>query len=258
MKISRTTDRTAPLTRALDAAQQIKERKVAEHQDNPDVPSTVITWRGDQLVAIAQSPHVSRDDLLMLANICSMGFSAEVLVLVQETYKSEVELNPLTGLQWAPGELQDVAEHHDGLGQHWVTEALMVMCYDRQGGYDVVELPYRITGGHVTWDRSLDTDDPKIKTFGGFIHETLLAIMAQDDLLATAQNQFNVSPADFGLSTEQGLAHGDAALTKMLCSDGFPGLTDMQVLLCADPGTERADALIKSLGADYVIRGDDL
>jgi len=85
-----------------------------------------------------------------------------------------------------------------------------------------------------------------------------LAIMAQDDLLATAQNQFNVSPADFGLSTEQGLAHGDAALTKMLCSDSFPGLTDITVLLCADPDTERAAALIRSLGEDYVIRGDDL
>ena len=250
------TDRNTALTRALDAAQQIKQRKVDEHQDNPDVPSTVITWRGGQLVAIAQSPHVSRDDLLMLANVCSHGFSAEVLVLVQETYKSEVELNPLTGLKWAPGEMQHVAEHHDGLDQHWVTEALMVMCYDRAGGYDVVELPYRITGGVLTWAPSLDTDDEKMAGFGGYIHETLLAIMAQDDLLTTAHKLFDKTPADFGLTAEQGLAHGDAALTKMLCSDSFPGLTDITVLLGADPDTERAAALIGSLGEDYVIRGE--
>lgn len=83
----------------------------------------------------------------------AVGVAAEAYCIGQDPQTQQpYRENPLTGRPWGPGEMDDVAQRHDGLAKGWVTECVSVMCINRAGDIGLANFPYKYVGGrYVHW-----------------------------------------------------------------------------------------------------------
>src|SRR5262245_19731954 len=137
----------------LKGARQAKEswvREVKGAEGMTDLPWTVHFRRGAEPIAMVYF-NGNRDTMFGIARMGTIGFEADVLGVMNESYHSTSDTNPLTGDPWAPGEMQVLAEQHDGLANGWVREALTLLACNRAGDVKTMWLPYAIKGRAVEW-----------------------------------------------------------------------------------------------------------
>lgn len=230
---------------AIATIRRQKEWVVRERRSGTDTASFITAYRGSRQVALV-AHAANRDVMLSLADTAAVGFGADVLALVAETWYSTLADNPRTGQPWVPGELAEVAQRHHGRERGWVTDALIVHVGNRAGDVALVLLPYEVTYRRVTWQEPVDYGDEV--QIGGLVPDTLARSMMQRPSLDAMTHRLGVKPPA-GMSPARARAHMDCATAKHIRSV-HPRAT---VLLYADPDdTERAAAIRASLGAAAV------
>jgi len=155
----------------LKGARQAKEswvREVKGAEGMTDLPWTVHFRRGAEPIAMVYF-NGNRDTMFGIARMGTIGFEADVLGVMNESYHSTSDTNPLTGDPWAPGEMQVLAEQHDGLANGWVREALTLLACNRAGDVKTMWLPYAIKGRAVEWGEVFGLD----LEVGGYVPDTL-------------------------------------------------------------------------------------
>jgi hypothetical protein len=149
------------LQNANENARSMKEHTCADGR--ADVHPQICVYRGDELIALVTLFHHQRDEILTAASVCAAGFDADVLSLTFETYAADGKIddpdgghvNPRTGKQWGPGEMQDAAENHQGIEKGWVTEALLITVANRAGDVVAINQSYRYEGKTLVWQESV-------------------------------------------------------------------------------------------------------
>lgn len=252
MRIREAVDATAATARRVKADHV---RQVKGKRGRTDISTCIQAWRGDQIAAIIWSPP-DRDRMLGLAHIAAIGFGADVLAVTMETYQALGDgqggkpINPTTGEQWGPGEMQQAAEEHDAVARGWITEALMTQVLNRAGDTSMVCQPYRITGRVVEWDDFPlpGEGDPRAE---GIVPDALARAMSAESIDVIAHRMFGHA-ATAGLSPERARAHQDVAVVKVI-GEQYPD-GDVLVLLTAEPGTVRQQVLRDRLPSSNVVR----
>lgn len=244
--------------RAVAAARSVKEDRVmAWHgPDDPiDIVTTMLVFRRDEYIATVFLREGGRDPLLAAAHGLIFGFAADVFAVVNETYKTRIEFNPLTGKHWEPGEMQQAAEQHDGIAKGWVSESLQVLVVNRQGelgsaniGYVLrrVESPLGLGWSClIDWPADEGWNDEKV-VVGGFIPDMLREFMAEPGFDEKLRQEPYLAAIAATMTDEQVMAHHDAAVVKSLTQ--HPSMPEIALALVCEPGTERAAILEESLG----------
>src|SRR5881392_4158957 len=95
------------LTEIAEVMRGTKESWVATGPENTDLSMFLHFWRGDELVAAAQTP-LDRDTGLKAGMLGARGFSATTMAITFESYQAVEPHSPMTGLDWRPGEMQYV------------------------------------------------------------------------------------------------------------------------------------------------------
>jgi hypothetical protein len=97
---------------------------------------------------------VDRDESLELALRMAMGFDADVLVYLADSWAvtgQNNNINPVTGAPWEQGDMAKIVEEHDGLVRGLVTETLQLLAVNRAGDLDSLSLAYTVVKHHVQW-----------------------------------------------------------------------------------------------------------
>lgn len=141
---------------AADAAMADLDEAVREGQV---FPPSVTLFRDHSPVATVVPPTMGT--LWTVARLAAGGFNAEHLLIVTDAYEGLTPkgLSPLTGEMWAPGEMDHVANDHDGIAQGWVTEALSLLLLGRDGSQNGVLVPYTRTEDGVLWSGKFATTE---------------------------------------------------------------------------------------------------
>ncbi len=123
----------------------------------------VIVMRDGRLVAQVMPPDGRGPVVEKVARVAAAAFGAHELVLVSDTYQATGpdRLNPLTGKTWRPGEMQDIADNHDGIARGLVHEALMVYICGPAQPDRMICLPYTRRDDKVDWGEPEDLTDGK-------------------------------------------------------------------------------------------------
>jgi len=231
------------LDRAVIGARHVKEDLArAETGGNADLSNMLMVYRGDSLVCyVYPEASQNRDALLDCAWAAAIGFEADVLALVFESWRATTPINPRTGQAWGEREMQEFADHYDGVAAGVIQDCVSVAVYNRAGDMLMGMLPYRLGHRKVVWG-----EEAFFSSEGGILHERMSRIMSTESATQTMA-QSGVTPAMFGLTFEEAQAHTDCALAKMLARltpapNGFP---KAQVALAWLPGSVR-EAVIRS------------
>lgn len=215
----------------------MKENSVAEHTvregADTDLLPIIEGWRGEAPVVTLMPHVVDRESTLGAAKLAAVGYGCDLIVVTSEGWHPTAEhhdINPITGQPWGPGQMQDVAEHHQGLERGIIAEALTVVAVNKAGDVVGTVLDYKIVPGEanltVEWAPDpffADNTEEDAKTrFEGYMADRLVEFMEQPNLL-TEITKRGVTGADFGLDDVETMAHADCAMTKVLSQQGFAG-----------------------------------
>lgn len=110
-------------------------------------PPTIMAFRDEHLELIVSVPEGQRVDTV--GKLMALLLSADKLVTMSDTYHSALEKNPLTGQDWEPGDMQELADN-DGREKGWVSDALVISEHERFGAVQVTCLPYS-SGPPLQW-----------------------------------------------------------------------------------------------------------
>src|SRR5690554_2682691 len=114
---------------SMDAVSSFARRRKEQHREESLHLLMVVRDGGPCAVLSSPVPGM----LLQVLEIVGAGFGADALALVLESVVPLVELSPLTGRAWVPGEMEQVWLEHDGVAKCWVSEALVVLlCFRDQ------------------------------------------------------------------------------------------------------------------------------
>lgn len=230
-----------------------KEDKVAERAEITDIRPMLSVYRGDDQVAILQpeSP-CGANEMIQCARLAALGFGADVLAVVHEMMQATRKCNPLTNRRWAPGEMQDVAENHDGRAQGWVIDAIMVAAYNRAGDTELQLLPYRIADTAVTWVSPSELVKQEGVIWGDPLADALRHIMTKETTAMQAMNQYGLTALHDGGTTEEALAHMDCATARMFTNNtpaaDLLGMPRAHIALAFDHGSRREEIIRASMG----------
>lgn len=157
-----------------------------------DLQPFIVVHRGDDPVALVTLRKHERDEMLNMVSVCAGMFRADAVGLAFETWEPGKNLenwniNPLTGREWAMGEMDDVVKNHDALSKGWIVENVSVMCANRAGDLAMRQMPFKYVGGkHLHWldgEGWSSTDyDPEIVAHRGVMPEAMVEIMRKPDL----------------------------------------------------------------------------
>lgn len=131
-------------------------------RDGRQFAPMIIVVRGGLMIAQVLPPTGDGGTIQRIAQLCAEGFRADEILLVIDTYLATGHgtINPITGREYGPDEMADVAVNHDGLAKGWVTECLTVLAVSREGTQTGWSLPYfREADRTVTWGDPKNMDD---------------------------------------------------------------------------------------------------
>jgi len=114
----------------------------------------IMVYRDDLMIArvMPNSPGSDGGAVIHFAAQISVAlFRATDLVIVMDSYHSNLLINPMTGKEWEHGEMNDLADNHDGRAHGWVTDSITMILEDRAGANALVEMPYSVDGKTVRW-----------------------------------------------------------------------------------------------------------
>lgn len=233
---------------AITRARAVKEdllRDPVDGDPDTDLDNLLLIYRGAELVALVfPRPSHDGDALLSCAGAAAAGFDADTLALVCETWQPLVPLNPATGRKWGPGEMQQAADR-GGVAQGVVQGAVMVSIFNRAGDHLTSLLPYRLGHRKVIWDEARTVTAGQLSSPAQKqITEFMMA-----PSIAQLIGRVGVTATDFGLDEEEGRAHADCAVSKILLginpvARGFPRAS---VALAAEPHSKRWRVISESM-----------
>lgn len=232
----------------VDGIKKLKEHRVAEGQGvegDDDLTPMVEVFRGEDLVAMIVAPQVDRDQGLDAARMAAVGFSADKISMVLDAHVSSSPINPKTGEEWGPGEMQRAC-HEDGACQvGLITDTLIIIDHYRSGRHREEMLPYHVHADDKTvhWvgadsadlPRVIDTDNEG-EGVDGIIPNAIFDAFKEPVLFDVMKQQLGLEA--FHLTEEQARVHCDCAMAKILGQQGF------QVALV--PTSEEAVTIIQS------------
>lgn len=185
-----------------------------------DITGVIHLWRGGDLVAIALPDRLERDLILQVSRASAIGLNADVIGVLHEGYgvpivgdpnDPEVQaealrrmVNPLTGRDWAPGEMGEAVRNHQALQKGWLVEVLNVIAVDSAGNVRTAILPYRYAGRHLVLGEPLR--QPSTAQADGYII----------DVLVDAMNAPSIAKALPRPLTESDSAHCDVEVAEAL------------------------------------------
>ena len=147
-----------------------------------DLCPTIVVLRGNDPVAVITSGEETLQATVALTGIAAVGYDADIVGLVLETYTSHgtdsPDINPGTGEEWQPGELNDEVFARAALAKGWVREALTVTAANQADDFVFATLPYRYEGNKVVWYETsrLAVNDPD---FDGALPRALKKFMGE-------------------------------------------------------------------------------
>lgn len=191
------------LETAMASAKNNKERAVGRAERHSDPVITCI--RGEEVIAMVVVA-LAGDEFLRVASVCATGYRPDIMTVAVDTYQAH-ERPP------RPGELNDLADNHDGIARGLVFEALVVLAANRAGDVLVASAPYQVSGREVTWVDPLN--DGKALCCSGCMTDSLRRMM-EAPTVDVEMLKLNAFPGGFGLSPEQAAVHTDIATTKLL------------------------------------------
>ncbi len=159
----------------MPQAQANKER---QHEAGLQLAPTLLAMRGQDVVAQV----TIAGDMRMIAGAiaaAAVGFDADMLVFIAESYTTELEDNPVTGKRWCRGEISDVATNHAGVELGWIREQMMVTAVNRAGDSGVATATFVATSDGVTWEPAEITDSitGEAGDWSGMVVEVLREVM---------------------------------------------------------------------------------
>lgn len=142
----------------IEAAQTTLTASVAK---GAEFSPMVMVIRDDRMVAQIMPGAGDGGNVAKVARVAAASFGADELLMVSDTYMASGQdtLNPITGKDWRPGEMEDVVNHHRGLEQGFVVEALLVFHTGYGVANHMVSLPYKRHGKRVEWLPPDDMED---------------------------------------------------------------------------------------------------
>lgn len=168
---------------------EMNAKRTKEHRTKKrptDIAPYIVVWRADEDIAVITIKNHRPSTIMQVAEIVATGLDADMLGLVFETYQARhtpdagKAINPMTGQEWLPGEMQESVEKYDALAKGWIVEAVGAAVVNRAGDAAMMNLPFRYVGGkYLSWIEDETTskssqDDSHVS--GGFI-DNLKAIM---------------------------------------------------------------------------------
>lgn len=240
------------MVEAATRAAKVKEqhvRSVNGRKGETDLLTKIDAFRGNELVASAFAPP-NRDKMLHLCSIMSRGLGADVMTMTYETWSTKhAAKHPLTGEQWKAGDLQDLAENHDGLAKGYVHECLMTSGVNRAGDHDAISRQYVIEKRKVNWLSGLDLDSHLGGEMSGLVPDMLTKIMAEPPADVTLLQQFP-GIAENLISNPNWRDHADIATVKAIMTL----IEDCAITIGSEPDTERARLIREYLPEGEIIR----
>jgi hypothetical protein len=246
------------MNRTSELMMETKESWVASEPENTDLAIYLHFWRGDDMIAMVQTP-LDRDTGLEVGLIGAQGFAATTMALTFESYNSTLPESPLTGKRWEPHEMQYTFEAvPENREKHWVTECLTTSGHERGGEFALISMPYLIEDGLVTWLDGKITLSSTVdgEGGGGVMFDYLQNAMSQptiEEIMAEKAKDNKVVAMMAGLVTdpETRLFHTDMATYK--------GMEERKlisaVMFTAMPGSLREELIRERLGDDAMIVG---
>lgn len=113
----------------------------------------VLAFRESRTICMAVPGDGDGEVITATARAMASGFNADSIMILSDSYGARTWVNPLTGRRWEFGEMELLAEKHDGLVKGWVHEALILTVITRDSRQMMHQLPYeRQAGGRtVKW-----------------------------------------------------------------------------------------------------------
>lgn len=232
----------------------LKEQAVADavaFDGDDDLCPMMEVHRGDDMVALITGHRVDKHLILDVAGIAAGGYSATHLSAVFDAHVTTATINPSTGEQWKPGEMQAACEN-GACDLGLITDCLMVVDAQRDGLLEMRTLPYHVhkSTKQVAWAASMPDGLPLIISnagedqLEGFVPGVFAAAFAQREAFSMLTRS-GLTPGDFGLSMADARTHADCAITRVIMQ------TDVSVMLngLTDDGLE---IIKRSLDRDFV------
>lgn len=241
---------TEKLNQISELMKQTKQDWVASKPESTDLAIYLHFWRGEDLVAMVQTP-VDRDLGLEAGKIGASGFGATTLSLTFESYHSTLPMSPVTDRPWQPREMQYVFEAvPQNLEKHWVSECLTTTVHERGGGFALHTLPYKIVDDQLVWGEEIVVLPDGDVQGGGAMHAYLQDAMSQPTIeeIISAKGDAVATVAAFmsGLVTdpEARLFHTDMATYTILKQRDLV----TAIMFTAEAGSDRAKWIEERLG----------
>jgi hypothetical protein len=125
-------------------------------QGDPMLNTFVEGWHQGELCVVVNF-RPDRDLMLTTASMAALGLDCDFVFMAYETYHSTLELNPLSGERWEPGEMQYVYENYPQCQEEgWVLDAVSITAFDMEGTTYSKSMTFTQADGEVTWVEDQD------------------------------------------------------------------------------------------------------
>lgn len=207
----------------IDSIKKVKEHAVAGAVDfdgEDDLKPMMEVYRDGRLVSLITAHKVDKEQLLRPLKMIASGFGADRLSMVFDAHQAPTMINPTTGKQWKPGEMQAACET-GACDLGLITDCLIISDTYRSGLVAMRMLPYHVhkAAKTVAWAES---DAPEVVTnqdgdasVEGYVIDELAAAFMLPDLFEMITGA-DLSPSDFGLTMANARVQADCAITKEL------------------------------------------
>lgn len=240
----------------VDGVKRLKSEWVDSNPENTDLAIYLHFYRGDELVALVQSP-MDRDTALSAARMGAVGFCADTMSVAFESFHSTLGTSPVSGKPWRPREMQYIFETDPMASEKgWVYSCITISSHEKGGDWTITTLPYRLKRKplkkkmELTWlvDEELQLDSDDIGEGSGVMHEAMQEAMTRPNTIESLTQLAEKEPAAMliaeGLNEEQLLLQSDLATHRSLLEHRVA----TAIVLYAAPDSERQQWLTERLG----------
>lgn len=232
----------------LDQAKRVKESTVAAYdgtdQTTDDICPAVLVHVTEpfELQVLAVAPRIDRDMGLAIARILCTALRPEYVTFMADAHTANEMINPATGKQWGPGEMQNACDVEGACSVGMLDDCLMFTTVWRDTERARTEiLVYTVDKGEgvggstIRWDgygpahRVMDTEDVEKASLSGVVPDDLRASLRD----TSVSKLLEVFGDAMGLTPEQAFAHSAMGALKALGAGGITALvlTENEFLL---------------------------
>jgi hypothetical protein len=188
-------------------------RVSSDSEKNLYAPFYVVFLREGVPVSLAGVP--SSTLLTEVVSLGAYGYSSDTIAVLMDTCAGVTPNNPLTGMEWEPGEADEVRIHHAGEEKGWVRSMLIVSMFDTSGAAAWFVEPYHGINGRIEWAPDDNRGQVESGPFG-FLVEDLAGLPAEPPIVRDPGNRLMSSPDDPLYPPEKARIVLDVGTTRVL------------------------------------------